>query len=74
MTPEPTTLDLFGTDQPAPARRTLQAGLLSAVLEAGNLREIRYSGFEVLRGIRDLKEEPAQFQVRNADFLSGKVK
>ena len=51
MTPEPTTLDLFGTDQPAPARRTLQAGLLSAVLEAGNLREIRYSGFEVLRGI-----------------------
>ena len=51
MTPEPSVLDLFGTVQHGPARRFLQAGPLSAVLEAGNLRDIRFGGVEVLRGI-----------------------
>jgi len=51
MTPEPNAHELFGTDQPGPARRFLQAGPLSAVLEAGNLRDIRFGGVEVLRGI-----------------------
>ena len=51
MTADPNALELFGTDQPGPVRRVVQAGLLSVVLEDGNLRDIRFGGVEVLRGI-----------------------
>ena len=52
MTTAPTeALKLYGTEQEAPAARTLSAGALSAELEAGKLRWIRYGGTEALRGI-----------------------
>ena len=52
MTTAPTeALKLYGTEQEAPAARTLRAGALSAELEAGKLRWIRYGGTEALRGI-----------------------
>ena len=52
MTTAPTeALKLYGTEQEAPAARTLRAGALSAELEAGKLRWIRNGGTEALRGI-----------------------
>lgn len=42
---------LTGTDVPDGKRRTLAAGPISAVLDNGALRYIRYRGVEVLRGI-----------------------
>src|SRR3954464_9355657 len=42
---------LFGTDEPVPPRLVLTAGPLSAELEDGNLRYIRYYGREMLRAI-----------------------
>ncbi len=42
---------LFGTTQPMPERIELTAGPVSATLENGALRWIRYDGIEVLRGI-----------------------
>ena len=52
MTTAPTeALKLYGTEQAAPAARTLRAGALSAELEAGKLRWIRYGGTEALRGL-----------------------
>jgi hypothetical protein len=30
--------------------------------------------FEALRGIRELKEEPAQYQFRESPFLAGRMK
>ena len=52
MTTAPTeALKLYGTEQEAPAARTLRAGALSAELEAGKLRWIRYGGTEALRGL-----------------------
>jgi D-apionolactonase len=42
---------LFGTAQPVAPPKTLRAGPLSAELENGNLRYIRYRGIEVLRAI-----------------------
>ncbi len=53
----PYLIDLFGTDQPQPDRRTFRAGPLSAVLEEGNLRDIRYGGVEVLRAINYLARD-----------------
>lgn len=44
-------LDLYGTEEPPAAQRTLSAGRLSCVLEDGALREIRWDGVEVIRGI-----------------------
>ncbi|NQV98137.1 MAG: hypothetical protein HQ483_00430 [Rhodospirillales bacterium] len=44
-------IKLFGTDIPPAESRTLKAGALSAELEAGNLRYIRYGGVEVLRAL-----------------------
>ena len=41
----------FGTESPPVATQRLQAGLLSAELDAGNLRYIRYGGVEVMRAI-----------------------
>lgn len=42
---------LFGTIEPQPPRRILRAGPLEARLEKGNLRYIRYQGYEVLRAV-----------------------
>ena len=44
-------LRLYGTEDVAPAARTLRAGALTAELEAGKLRWIRYGGVEALRGL-----------------------
>ena len=44
-------LTLYGTEQEAPEARTLTAGALTATLEAGKLRWIRYGGVEALRGL-----------------------
>ena len=42
---------LFGTDEPVTPPRTLRAGALSAELEAGNLRHVRYGGVEMIRAM-----------------------
>ncbi len=42
---------LFGTEEPVAAPEILRAGPLSAELEAGNLRYIRYEGRELLRAV-----------------------
>ncbi|MGO4439282.1 hypothetical protein [Rhizobium sp. RAF56] len=52
-------VDTFGTDEPAPHRHLLKAGPLSAVLEDGNLRDIRYFGIEVVRAINYLVRDMA---------------
>ena len=44
-------LTLYGTEQEAPEARTITAGALTATLEAGKLRWIRYGGTEALRGL-----------------------
>ena len=44
-------IKLFGTEVPDGKRRMLAAGPLTAVLDNGGLRYIRYRGVEVLRGI-----------------------
>ncbi len=49
--------DLFGTDDPPPARRSLRAGAVSAILEDGNLRSICFGGIEVLRAINYLARD-----------------
>ena len=41
----------FGTDEPAAETRLLEAGPLSAELDAGNLRYIRHDGREAIRAI-----------------------
>nr|MBA3326459.1 hypothetical protein [Paracoccaceae bacterium] len=51
---------LYGTDEEVPASRILRAGALSATLEAGNLRHIRWGGEEVLRAV--------SFIVRDRDW------
>ena len=42
---------LFGTDEPVEPPRLLTAGPLTAELEAGNLRYIRYDGIEMIRAV-----------------------
>ena len=42
---------LFGTDEPVAAVRLLEAGPLTAELENGNLRYVRFDGVEMLRAI-----------------------
>jgi D-apionolactonase len=42
---------LYGTDQTVTPPRPLRAGPLTAELEAGNLRYIRYSGVEMIRAV-----------------------
>ncbi|KIT15638.1 hypothetical protein [Jannaschia aquimarina] len=53
-------LALFGTEEDVPAPRILRAGHLTAELEAGNLRYIRWNGEEVLRAV--------SFIVRDKDW------
>ena len=50
-------ISLFGTEQPVPERRVLRAGPLEAIWEAGALRNIRYDGIEVVRGIAFLSRD-----------------
>ncbi len=54
-----TPLALFGTDEPPPERQTLRAGPLSAMLEAGQLRDIRWHGVEAVRGLAYLLRDAA---------------
>ncbi|MBN9025395.1 MAG: hypothetical protein J0H20_07230, partial [Rhizobiales bacterium] len=42
---------LFGTDEPVAPLRILRAGALTAELDTGNLRHIRYAGVEIVRAI-----------------------
>ena len=60
---------LFGTAQPIPERIELTAGPVSATLESGALRWIRYNGTETLRGIaylvRDRNWNTASPQLSN---------
>jgi len=51
---------LFGTEEPVAPPRLLQAGPLTAELEAGNLRYIRFDGVEVMRAV--------SFIVRDKDW------
>ncbi|MFC4270556.1 hypothetical protein GQF03_02255 [Sneathiella chungangensis] len=44
-------MTLYGTDAPIPERRLLSAGLVTAILEEGNLRDIRFDQIEMIRGI-----------------------
>jgi hypothetical protein len=48
---DPTLFDIFGTDEPPLAVRTLTAGPMSVEVEGGQLRYLRFHGVEVLRGI-----------------------
>ena len=48
--PSPSVM-LTGTDQPVEPPRSLTAGKLTAELESGNLRYIRYDGVEMIRAI-----------------------
>ena len=50
-------ISLFGTDQPVPERTMLNAGPLEATWEAGALRNIRYGGIEIVRGIAFLSRD-----------------
>lgn len=52
MSKEPSrAVKLFGTEEPVTPPRILQAGALTAELDAGNLRHIRYGGVEVIRAV-----------------------
>src|SRR5436309_13300688 len=51
---------LFGTDEPVIKPEILSAGPLTAELDAGNLRHIRFAGVEVIRAI--------SFIVRDKDW------
>ena len=52
MTQDPSrSIRLFGTEEPVTPPRLLSAGPLSAELEAGNLRYVRWHGVEVMRAI-----------------------
>ncbi|MEO5756331.1 MAG: hypothetical protein ABIQ51_05680 [Mesorhizobium sp.] len=50
-------LDLFGTDEPVAQRQMLKAGPLTAILEDGNLRTIRFAGVEMVRAINYLARD-----------------
>jgi len=49
---------LYGTEEGPTPLRTLRAGALSAVLDAGNLRTIALGGVEAIRGIAFLVRDP----------------
>lgn len=52
MSAEPSeTIKLFGTVETVQAPMPLRAGSLSAELDGGNLRHIRFDGLEIIRGI-----------------------
>lgn len=47
----PASIKLFGTEETVPAVRILRAGRLTAELDAGNLRHIRFGGIEIIRAV-----------------------
>ncbi len=49
---------LYGTEEPVAPARLLTAGPLSAELEAGNLRYIRFKGVELIRAIAFVVRSP----------------
>ncbi len=49
--PAPDPIALYGTNEPAPPPILLRAGALTAELEAGNLRHIRFGGVEIIRAV-----------------------
>ena len=51
-------IKLFGTDEPAAESRVLRAGPLSAELDAGQLRYIRFAGREAIRAIAYIVRDP----------------
>jgi len=51
MATTPGNMELYGTEEAPVSSRTLCAGALSAVLQDGNLRAIRFLDVEILRGI-----------------------
>jgi D-apionolactonase len=51
---------LYGTDEPVERPRILRAGPLTVEFEAGNLRHIRYHGYEMMRAV--------SFVVRDKDW------
>ncbi|MEI9412444.1 hypothetical protein [Mesorhizobium salmacidum] len=57
MSGDVSALDLFGTNERVAERRILTAGPLSAILEDGNLRTIRFAGVEVVRAINYLARD-----------------
>lgn len=67
----PSIIELFGTDQPVPQQRLLRAGPLTAILEDGNLRYIRFNGVEVVRAINYLARDGAwaTYQARLSNLL-----
>jgi D-apionolactonase len=42
---------LYGTDEPVEPPRILRAGPLTVEFDAGNLRHIRYHGYEMIRAV-----------------------
>src|SRR5262245_24048889 len=66
---------LFGTAEAPPERRLLRAGALSAVLEDGNLRTIRYGGVEVVRAVNYLARDTSwgtyKAELSNIDVEEG---
>jgi len=74
-TPISDSVRLYGTDEPVEAPKILRAGPLSAELEAGNLRHIRYHGREMIRAIsfivRDNNWGTYAPQISQLDFHEG---
>src|ERR1700741_4607088 len=66
---------LYGTDESVEAPRILRAGPLSAELDAGNLRHIRYHGREMIRAIsfivRDKNWGTYAPQISKLDYREG---
>ncbi len=62
---------LFGTDEPPAPSRTLHAGPLSAELQHGNLRDIRFAGTELVRAVSFLVRSPrwATYDAEIADLM-----
>src|SRR5262245_47209180 len=60
MSKPSTLVRLYGTDEEVAKPRILQAGPLTAELEAGTLRHIKFDGIEVMRAI--------SFIVRDKDW------
>ena len=74
-TPISDSVRLYGTDEPVQPPKILRAGPLSAELEAGNLRHIRYRGREMIRAIsfivRDNNWGTYAPQISQLDFHEG---
>jgi D-apionolactonase len=67
---------LYGTDEPVEPPRILQAGPLRVELQAGNLRYVRYHGFEMIRSIsfvvRDENWGTYAPRIQNLNFQEGR--